>query len=252
MNIVDTAFSLHNKNILVTGASSGIGKAISILAAQFGANIILTGRDKERLAQTQEKMDNNNHQIIPCDLLKDEEVQKIIYNIKTLDGIVHCAGKVSPYPIKYLSKIHINDIWKINYEVPVLLTGNLLKAKKLNNRASIVFISSIASQFPYKGGAAYAGAKAGINAFSKTLALELAAKHIRSNVILSAMVQTPLFDQVEKNIILTEMEQYKQRYPLGLGEAQDIAHATVFLLSNASKWITGTELVMDGGLTAGQ
>ena len=129
--------------------------------------------------------------------------------------------------------------------------SKLFKARKLNKSASIVFMSSIASFFSYKGGGLYASSKAAINTYSKTIALEFSQQKIRSNVICAAMVKTALFNDAEKVVSKEMMDKHGEHYPLGFGEPEDVANAIIFLLSDASKWITGTEIVMDGGLTAG-
>ena len=245
-------FTLKNKTILVTGASSGIGAETSIKVSEMGANLILSARNKKRLKETFAKLPKGNHQIIPADLTNSEDIQVLIKNIKGIDGIVHSSGIVRPFPIKFIGTKQINEMFDINYQGPVLLTSQLFRAKKINNGASLVFMSSISSQFPHKGGALYSGAKAAINTYSKTIALEYAIKNIRSNVINAAMVKTPIFDEAEKAITKKMMDKHGERYPLGFGSPEDIANAIIFLLSDGSKWITGTEIKMDGGLTAGQ
>jgi len=245
-------FTLKNKTILVTGASSGIGAETSIKVAEMGANVILSARNKKRLKETFSKLPKGNHQIIPADLTNSEDLRVLIKNIKGIDGIVHSSGIVRPFPIKFIGTKQINEMFDINYQGPVLLTSQLFRAKKINNGASLVFMSSISSQFPHKGGALYSGAKAAINTYSKTIALEYAIKNIRSNVINAAMVKTPIFDEAEKAITKKIMDKHGERYPLGFGSPEDIANAIIFLLSDGSKWITGTEIKMDGGLTAGQ
>ena len=245
-------FTLKNKTILVTGASSGIGAETSIKVAEMGANVILSARNKKRLKETFSKLPKGNHQIIPADLTNSEDLRVLIKNIKGIDGIVHSSGIVRPFPIKFIGTKQINEMFDINYQGPVLLTSQLFRAKKINNGASLVFMSSISSQFPHKGGALYSGAKAAINTYSKTIALEYAIKNIRSNVINAAMVKTPIFDEAEKAITKKMMDKHGERYPLGFGSPEDIANAIIFLLSDGSKWITGTEIKMDGGLTAGQ
>ena len=245
-------FTLKNKTILVTGASSGIGAETSIKVSEMGANLILSARNKKRLKETFAKLPKGNHQIIPADLTNSEDIQVLIKNIKGIDGIVHSSGIVRPFPVKFIGTKQINEMFDINYQGPVLLTSQLFRAKKINNGASLVFMSSISSQVPHKGGALYSGAKAAINTYSKTIALEYAIKNIRSNVINAAMVKTPIFDEAEKAITKKMMDKHGERYPLGFGSPEDIANAIIFLLSDGSKWITGTEIKMDGGLTAGQ
>jgi len=245
-------FSLKNKTILVTGASSGIGEQTAISIAKNGAKVILSARNKTKLEETKSKLAGEGHQVIATDLTNENEVDELVQKIDNIDGIVQSSGVVRPFPIKFIGKKQVGEMFGINYQAPVLLISKLFKAKKINDASSLVFMSSISSHFPHKGGALYSGSKAAINSFSKTIALEYAHKKIRSNVISAAMVKTPLFDEAEKAVTKEMMDKHGEHYPLGFGEPEDIANAIIFLLSDASKWITGTEIVMDGGLTAGQ
>lgn len=245
-------FSLDHKTILVTGASSGIGAEACKTFAALGATIILSARNKQRLEQTFRSLKKGNHQIIEADLTQPNELQALVDQSPNLDGLVHSSGIVRPFPIKFIGQKQVDEMFGINYQGPVLLTSQLFRKKKITKGASIIFMSSISSKFPHKGGALYAGTKAALNTYSKTIALEYATQKIRSNVISAAMVKTPLFDEAEKAITKEMMDKHGAHYPLGFGSPEDIAQAMVFLLSEASKWITGTEIVMDGGLTAGQ
>ncbi len=244
-------FSLHNKTILVTGASSGIGAKTVEVLDNLGAAVILTARNEKRLKAVSEKLSKGNHKIILGDLTDDATIKKIADSVPHLDGIVHSSGIVRHFPVKFIGQKHIQEMFAINYEAPVVLMSCLLKSKKVNRGASVVFMSSVACNFPNKGGALYSGAKAAINSYSKTLAIEHAAQKIRSNVILAAMVKTPLFDEAEKTVTKELMDKHGKQYPLGFGEPEDVANTIAFLLSPASRWITGTQIVMDGGLTAG-
>lgn len=244
-------FCLKNKTILITGASSGIGAKTAEVIANLGATVVISARNAERLQNTQQKLPKGNHIIIKADLTNDADIQKLVKEIPLLDGVVHSSGIVKHFPVKLIGIKQIDEIFNINYKAPVLLMTALFKAKKINKGASVVFMSSIACNFPNKGGSLYSGAKAALNSYSKTLALEHAKQKIRSNVILAAMVKTPLFDEAEKTVTKELMDKHGEQYPLGFGEPEDVANTIAFLLSPASKWITGTEIVMDGGLTAG-
>ncbi len=155
------------------------------------------------------------------------------------------------YPVKYLNKKSLAEVQDINFNAPLFLMTNLFKKKKIKRKSSIVFVSSISSNFPYKGGAAYTSFKAALETYSKVLALEFADKEIRSNCIKAGLVDTPVLEETIKNMPKEVFEKHKSSYPLGFGTTNDVANAVVFLLSDASKWITGTNIVMDGGLTAG-
>lgn len=246
-----TPFHLNEKIILVTGASSGIGREAAFSIAAMGGSVMATGRDELRLSDTLQSLKGEGHSALACDLTDEIQMNRLVEQLPPLHGIVHSAGIVKPFPIKFIGTKQAEEMCNINFLAPVLLTAKLFKAKKVEKNASIVFMSSISAHHSHKGGALYASAKAGLEAFSKTVAIEHAAQGIRSNCISAAMVKTPLFDNAEKAISKEMMDAHGLRYPLGFGEPKDIANAVVFLLSNASKWITGTSLVMDGGLTAG-
>lgn len=246
----DHPISVKDKKILVTGASSGIGEETAIVLARLGAKLIIAGRDEERLNNVFKKLDGSDHKAVVGDLSKTEEIDKLIKECGALDGLVNSAGKDYNRPIKFLSKKNIDEVFDINYTAPVLLVNNLFKEQKIKQGASLVFISSISSMISYKGGTLYCGSKAGIDAFSRAIALEFAVKKIRSNTINAAIVRTPLLDRVSKILKPEQLELMQRRQPLGFGDPNDVANMALFLLSDASKWITGTAMVMDGGLTA--
>lgn len=245
------SYSLKDKKVLITGASSGIGKQAAITISEMGGKAIITARDKNKLKETFDRLKGEGHQMIIADLTKEEELNTLVSGVSGLDGIVQCAGLVQPVPIKFITRKHIDEMYNINYFAPVLLTGKLLKEKKISNGASIVFISSVSSQFGYIGGALYCGSKSGIDQFSKVLAIEAARQKIRSNTINAAMVKTAVLEQAQQLLSKESITLHEKKYPLGFGEPLDIAKAIVFLLSDASGWITGTSLIVDGGLTAG-
>ncbi len=242
------AFSLKDKTILITGASNGIGKAIAQLAANFQANLILTGRNEERLKAVKEGL-TGDHQMIRADLTQPEELEKLVNEIEQLDGIVHSAGIVKPLPIQFLKKNKIDEVANINFYVPVEINRLLFKQKKINKNASIVFISSISSHHPFKGGAVYTSFKAALETYSKSVALEMAHKGIRSNCIKAGLVETHIMEVTAQAASTESLENHRKQYPLGFGKPEDVANAVVFLLSDASQWMTGTNLVLDGGLT---
>jgi len=247
-----SVFKLTSKKILITGASSGIGAQSASVLAEQGATLILSGRNREKLEEIKSKLIGNNHQIIPADLTHPEELKALVEKIPEIDGILQSSGIVKPFPLKFVEDKHIQEMFNINFNAPVLLVSKLLKAKKIIKGASLIFMSSISSKVTHKGGALYTSSKAGINAYSRAIAIEHAHQKIRSNVILAGMVKTAMFDEAEKAVSKEAMDKHGEEYPLGFGEPIDIANTVVFLLSDASKWITGTEIVMDGGLTAGR
>jgi NAD(P)-dependent dehydrogenase (short-subunit alcohol dehydrogenase family) len=247
------AFSLENKLILVTGASSGIGRQVAISVNQSGATVIITGRDELRLNETASLMDNKNVLIIVCDLTDDDMIPKQFNNIGVIDGIVHCAGLVSPFPTSFLARKHIMETFNTNFIAPILLTTFLQRKKKINKNASLVFLSSISSEFPYEGGSMYSASKAAIEAYSRSLALELVKQHIRSNCIAPALIKTPMYENAEKNMIHSSMSDLvTEKYLLGIGMPTDVANLSCFLLSDAARWITGKKITIDGGLLLSQ
>ena len=244
-------FSLSGKSILVTGASSGIGRKAALLISRAGGLVYITGRNRERLDETfhllHHPLDLLNNVSCVADLTVESDMDALIDHLPTLHGIVNCAGIVGPLPAKFITQADINHMFGVNYHVPVNLTGKLLRKKMLADGASILFMSSIATKNPYFGGALYSGSKAALEAYSKTLALELAAKGIRSNCILAGLVDTPMIEHIsEKNMQEEALNRYLKRYPLGIGRPEDVANTILFFLSDASKWISGTSLIMGG------
>lgn len=240
-------FALDNHHILVTGASSGIGRACASEIARMGAQCHLLGRNEKGLQETAALCGGAiTHKV---DLTKENEVKKFAVDVEKLDGIVHCAGVIDPRPVKFLKRQQMEEMFAINYHAPVMLTTELLQAKKMNGGASFVFISSIASKHPYFGSASYSSSKAALEAFSKSLALETATQKMRSNVLLPGLVNTRMLQETKEAAGEENFSNYEKQYPLGFGEPEDIANAVCFLLSHEARWITGSELLMDGGFT---
>lgn len=241
-------FSLNGKTILVTGASSGIGRAIALECSRMGANVIISGRNEDRLNQTASSMMKNgcNFSII-ADLVEEEGIEKISTECPQLDGIVHCAGIGDRTLLKMVREKDIDRVMKANFYAPVLLQRALLKKKKVKTEASIVFIASRAPFAPTVGNGIYAASKGALIAYAKVLGLELAPQKIRVNCIAPAMVWTEL---VERDAELTgaDYHEKEKEYPLGrYGKPEDIANMTVYLLSNAAEWITGSCFDATGG-----
>ena len=244
-------FSLLGKRILVTGASSGIGRAIAIECSRMGANVILTARNEERLNETLQQMDNIQlHQIIVADLSNMDDIKSLVDFIENpLDGIVQCAGFTVPKPFQFVNQKDIDSIMAVNFMAPAILSQMLLKKKMLNKGASIVFISSISGVWvSYVGSSLYSASKGAVNGLVKGMAIELAAKSIRVNCVNPGMVETNI---LEKGIISDEqLHNDMQLYPLKRhGKPEEIAYAVIYLLSDASAWVTGTNLLIDGGYT---
>lgn len=239
-------FSLQGKTILVTGASAGIGKATAISCAKMGAQVIITARNEERLNATLAEMPGDNL-AVKADLTSASDVEALVAALPKLDGVVQCAGVGSRVPCKMISAENIAEVMQPNFNAPVLLQTALLKNKKINKEASIVFIASRAANAPSMGNAVYSASKGAILAYSKVLALELAPRLIRVNCICPAMVWTEL---IFNNGGVTEEEllESEQKYPLKrYGKPEDVANLCLYLLSDASSWMTGSAIDLTGG-----
>lgn len=249
--MTNNPFSLDGKTILVTGASSGIGRQIAITCSQMGANIIATGRNEERLNNTLVNLSNNenqDHKYVVADVCTDDGISMLVNNIAKLDGVVFCAGRNDKFLLKYIKRKNIEEMFNTNVFSEILICKELQKQKKLNNAASIVFISSISSTYATISNALYASTKGAINSLIRVLALELASKKIRVNGIMPGMVKTNMLDAYQ--LSEEEMQSVINEYPLKrLGETEDIAKAAVYLLSDASSWTTGLNMTVDGGIT---
>jgi len=242
-------FSLEGKTILVTGASSGIGRAIAIECSKIGATVILTARNEKRLQETVSQMQGNNHTVIVADLKQQKDLQSLIENVLVLDGLVNCAGLVKTLPAQFIDADSLEEIMSVNFTAPALLSAQLVKSKKLNKNSSIVFISSISGCVCVGGGnSMYSASKGAINGLMKNMALDLASKGIRVNSVNPGMVDTHIFDA--GTITSEQLEEDKKRYPLKrYGKPEEIAYAVIYLLSDASSWVTGSSLIIDGGFT---
>lgn len=245
-------FSLEGKTILVTGASSGIGRATAIACSQMGAKVILTARNEGRIKETLSQMyhpEGVEHEYILADLTNRAELDELVAKTPNLDGLVNNAGIIRILPVQFINDEEINKTLSVNTSSPIILTQRLVKKKKMNKGASIVFTSSIAGVFTVSAGhAIYGISKGAINAFMKFSALELASKGIRCNSVNPGSVHTELINEG----VFTEEERQRDinQYPMKrYGKPEDIANAIVYLLSDAASWVTGTTLVVDGGYT---
>ena len=239
-------FSLSGKQILVTGASSGIGRGIALACAKMGATVIITGRNIERLNETFRQMSGGNHKIISADLIKAEDIDILVSELPKLDGFVQCAGVGSRVACKDINQSVIDHTMNPNFEAPVLLQAALLKNKKINKAASIVYIASIAAWSPSMGNGIYSASKGAIISYAQCLAQELAPRLIRVNCICPAMVWTDLV--LQDGITREDLQEDEKRYPLKrYGTPEDIANLCIYLLSDASAWMTGSSIKISGG-----
>lgn len=242
-------FSLVGRTILVTGASSGIGRTTAIECSRLGARLIVTGRDQERLEEVCGLLSGNGHQSLIADLTQDDQVINLIDQLPVLDGVVLCAGQGTVVPFKMADRSKQDKIFEINYFAPVELLRLIIKKKKMAAPSSVVFVSSIGGVDSITiGNSIYGASKAALNSAMRFCALELAPKKIRVNSVCPGMVNTKL---IKGGAVNEEQHQADmEKYPLKrYGEPEDIAHGIIYLLSGASSWVTGHSLVIDGGYT---
>ncbi len=239
-------FTLENKTVLVTGASSGIGRSIAVACSKMGAKLIITGRNEQKLDDTQSLLHPNSHVKVICDLTDKNSVQLMVEGLPKLDGVVHCAGIGQRLLCRQLSEDNVDIVLGVNFKAPVLLQGELLKQKKINKACSIVFMASIASWVPSVGNAVYSASKAAIASYAKCLSLELAPRLIRVNCISPGMVWTDFIKY--ESILESQLKEDESKYPLKrYGTPEDIAYLAIYLLSDASSWMTGSNVKISGG-----
>jgi len=244
--VMNNPFCLTDKQILVTGASSGIGKAIAISCSQFGAKVIITGRNKERIKETFSLLEGEGHSFVLADLTIEDEREKLVEQLPDLDGIVQNAGVGSRVLCKNITQMDLDYILKPNLEAPILLQSELLRQKKIKKGASILFMASRAAIVPSVGNAVYSASKGAIIGYAKCLGLELAPRKIRVNCICPAMIWTDIV--AKGGITEDDLRESESRYPLKrYGKPEDIANLAVYLLSDASEWMTGSCIDITGG-----
>lgn len=242
-------YSLEGKTILVTGASSGIGKATAIECSKLGARVVITGRDEARLQQTLSSLEGEGHVVITADLGEDDGIRFLVERVPVLNGIVHAAGISDTVLFQFLKKERLENIFNINFFAPVVLSRLLLKKKLLQKGGSIVFLSSIDGPVTaHIGNSMYSATKGALSAMMQNMSIELASKGIRVNAVLPGMTETPLIhnDDITQEQLNKDMELYPlKRY----ADPREIAWAIIYLLSDASTFTIGASLVVDGGFT---
>ena len=241
-------FSLSGKTILITGASSRIGKSIAVECSKLGARLIISGRNKERLDSTFLELSGDGHIQLIADLAQTEGINYLSENVHDIDGLVNNAGISLRLLAKDITAEKLNKVIHTNFSAQVLLTRGLLKGRKINREASVVFVSSRGADRPSIGNAMYSASKGAINSFARVLALELAPKRIRVNCILPGMVWTPLLEN--SPLPFDNYKEDEKRYPMGrYGKPEDVAYLAVYVLSEASNWMTGSSITIDGGIS---
>lgn len=247
--------SLRERRYLVTGASSGIGRAIAVVLSRLGASVICAGRNETHLAETLRTLEDSGNIAEVFDLRRSEETPSWLAHVASrhgpLNGIVHAAGVSSMVPLDLENSAAVRDVMAINAEAALALArGFRSKRVYAGDLGAIVFISSVLGLVGAPATSAYAMSKGALHALARSLAAEMAKERIRVNVVAPAMVRTPMFETMSSHWSDRQLATVEGMHPLGFGQPDDVAHATAFLLSEASQWITGTVLVVDGGYTA--
>jgi NAD(P)-dependent dehydrogenase (short-subunit alcohol dehydrogenase family) len=241
--------TLKDKNILITGASSGIGRQIAITASELGAKVTIIGRNVEKLEETISLLKGTGHEMYSIDLSVSDNIDELISKSSPYDGVVFNAGIVEYLPVKFLNESKINSVFSTNFDSNVILSQKLIKKKLLNKKSSLIFVSSISSKLGVPGTAMYSASKAALSAFSKVLASELAPQGIRCNSVCPGIIKTAMTQQASEVVSEEELKKAESEYPLGYGEPSDVAGLIMYLLSDMSKWMTGSDLIIDGGFT---
>lgn len=240
-------FTLEGKTILVTGAAGGIGRATSVECAKLGAKLLLTDINEAGLQETLSMLDGTGHLLMVADLTSQDALDNLVAELPMLDGFVSNAGVTKPTPVKFISNDDLERIMSINTFAPICLTQRLLKKKKFNAGASLVFTVSVGGVFTTApGNAMYGASKGALQVFVRNVALE-GAPRIRCNSVNPGMVNTNLAGRSYSD---EDREKDIQTYPMKrYGEPRDVALAIIYLLSDASSWVTGHSLIIDGGKT---
>ena len=247
MDRCPSPFSLHGKRILVTGASSGIGRHIAITCADMGAQLLITGRHPQRLADTLAMLAGEGHQTLAVDLTQAEDLATLATQAEPLHGVAHAAGISRLVPLRMLKPVHLHEMFVHNTYAPILLVQQLAAARKLLPQASIVLISALASHAGPIASTAYAASKAALLGASRSMAQDLAKHGVRINCIAPGYVQTPMLEQLGQSG--ANLQERMHQTPLGIGQPQDVAHATAFFLGDASRAIHQNYFLVDGGIS---
>lgn len=239
------------KVILITGGSSGIGRAVANQVAEEGGRVCVVARDRAKIGSTIRGLRGTDHVGISWDLNETDTLEQLALDVNSrvgpLDGIVHAAGKYQANPLRTTSNSDVQQLFGLNVFSPLLLTKVLVHKDRKARSLSVVFLGSVASHRGQSGASAYAASKAALNALTSSLVVELGHDGIRFNTVVAGLVDTELSEGIRNRLGEKGWTDLIHQHPLGLGSAEDIANAVVFLLSNKSRWVTGTQLVIDGG-----
>ena len=247
MKLVD----LSGKRVLITGASSGIGRACAVTAAKLGASLVLTGRRKEALDETLKACVGSGHLVCAGDISSPDFVGKLVETAGKIDGLVHAAGIGPMCPVGMLSQEHVESIMRTNYYAFLELMRHYARAKHRNGQLSVVAISSVSALAGWGGVVVYCGSKGALSASVRALAMELAPKGVRVNAVCPSNVRTPLYEAGASDMNdESGLKELLRKQPLGLAEPEQIAAPVCFLLSEAASFITGVNMPVDGGYLA--
>lgn len=246
---------LDSKIILVTGASSGIGRAVAQFFSRQGCRVVVAGRSESRLNETLTLLSGTDHFSVIGDLSDVEQLKSImdsVFNkVGAIDSIIHCAGIQKTLPLQVLKESDFDEIFAVNVKSAQFIAKNFRRKDRYNKAgASLVFITSVAATCGEPAISTYSASKAALIGLSKSLASELSRNKIRVNCIAPGHVETEMAIEFSKQLTNEQLKNIKAKHPLGLGKPEDIAHAAAFLASDLSRWITGTTLFVDGGYSA--
>lgn len=247
-------FSLEGKTIVVTGASSGIGRQVAISCSQMGAKVALIGRNVERLEETESQLVGDGHLTVSYDLTdlnhQKELVAGIVAKMGVIDGLVNCAGISTVLPFKMMKPEKVDEFFRTNVYATIELTRQVLGSKNVNKEgASVIFFASVMGSVGEMAKSLYSFTKGALISGCRSLAIEYAPKKVRVNVISPGVVETPINKNQPYLADPEKREKTEAMHPLGIGQTEDVANACIFLLSDASRWITGQNIIVDGGYT---